>query len=82
MEPGEFESLAGDVAGREQIGGGLLDGLFGGDMGFGLVFVLVAFVFLCAVKDNDDEAFGFELSGGGKGKDSFHKGIDSMEGSA
>ena len=57
VEPGDFESLAGDVAGGEEIGGGLLDGFVGGNVGFRLVFF--AFGLFSAVKNYRDQAFGF-----------------------
>jgi hypothetical protein len=83
VQPCDFESFAGDVAGGEEIGGSLLNGLIGGDVGFGFVFF--AFGFFCAfffrtIENYGDEAFGFQLSGGGERKDCFHMGIDSMEG--
>lgn len=78
VQPCGFESLAGEISGGEEIGGGLLDGLVGGDVGFRFVFFRT--IFFSTIKNDGDEAFGFQLSGGGEGENYFHKGIDSMEG--
>src|ERR1039457_6154552 len=78
MNKCRFESLAGDLAAGDDFMGSLAQsGVRRGHLGSG--FVLLAVIFFAVVKDDGNQAIGFEFGRGGRRKIRIHKfGVSSV----